>query len=611
MLSTPLTLQLNRLSYLGKRYEAETQNGTLTIDPKYLLELFPGKRGEALCTTVNIIAREFHFLITTSGEVVDRPVLVTHLQNGSKPVKSTRPLKCLCGNPIAKGDQTLVLPSVSTITGCATCADLSMVEDEESKGNLEIGSAVEVANRVLADFKGDGNAPDIVATRGKLHRYVDNVWSPIAENEFSKQVMSYDGKHQALKIGESFIKSVDFCAYQIAVDPAFDQKRAKGIAFRNGFLSCPDSGDFMLGPNLPEHRATEMSPFDYNASSECPKWIEQLHLVWPVDDVKERIQVLQEAVGLALIGHGARYQTMLLFVGPGQTGKSTILDTVERLFPASSVRSIPVTDWSHEQHVARLAGCKLNKVTELPNKAIEATARFKQIISGETIQVKDVYKVPYDVTPIALTISAMNEFFRETLDQTSGFWRRLVILGFDHKIENPTSKDVAVDALSRELPAIMVWALEGAARALKNDKLTTPSSSEQMKGELRARSDQASMFVTDCANRTIKALLEGKDIYPPYLEYMKATNPSAKPMSQNTLLGKLEHLGLRERITSGPDKGKMRYKVSIKPRDEWPCRPRNAKEEEDLDTVNYTRGLPFELRITLGPGSSDSPAALN
>ena len=89
------------------------------------------------------------------------------------------------------------------------------------------------------------------------------------------------------------------------------------------------------------------------------------------------------------------------------------------------------------------------------------------VISGDKISISIKYQDDISYAPICKLVFLVNSL-PVTSDMTYGFYRKLLIIPFNHKFTND-EKDVDLfEKLKMEMPGIINWALEGLRRLKEN-----------------------------------------------------------------------------------------------------------------------------------------------
>ena len=168
-----------------------------------------------------------------------------------------------------------------------------------------------------------------------------------------------------------------------------------GLNFANGFLTT----DLELKPHNADYGCTYMMPFRYlpDAWDRCSMWTTFLFDTWGGDeDYTEKVNALQEAMAVTMFGLGSRFQRCICLIGPSRSGKSRILNLMDKLMPPGTRSAINPADWKDRFLPAELYGKLLNVAGELSTtKKIEG-AKFKEIVTGEVVSAQRKNQDPFE-----------------------------------------------------------------------------------------------------------------------------------------------------------------------------------------------------------------------
>ena len=200
-------------------------------------------------------------------------------------------------------------------------------------------------------------------------------------------------------------------------------------------------------------------------------------------DSEDKIELLAEIAGAAALGHATKLTEPKAVVLTGETaenGKSQVLDLLRGLLPKDAAVSVPLGKFSDEKYLVQLAGKLLNASDELTSASAVASDAFKQIVTGEPITARDVYRSATQFRCVAQHVFATNDLptFRGGMDR--GVRRRLMVITFNRVIPKADRIPYIGIRVAEEEPDFLLdWAVTGAARLLRERKFTTPSSSEE------------------------------------------------------------------------------------------------------------------------------------
>lgn len=374
-------------------------------------------------------------------------------------------------------------------------------------------SEVALASALLEDVAGIGPRP--VATRGGVYAYDESAgaWSELDQSDLMSLVQVYSTctvmssrDSKPLGLSAAKCKGVIQCALTspAASDSRFFDSAREGAALQNGFAWATHDGVTFV-PRSPDHRAQSSLPYDYDPEAECPEWLAVIRRVFEGDpDSEQKAKLLQEFVGACVAGIAHRFTKCLILSGSGNNGKNVVADIIaDHLFPSDAVTHTTPQSWSKPEYLSRLRSSRLNLANEIPASDIQAGDVFKAVVDGGAVTARDLYAAPYTLRPRAGHIFLANEL-PGTRDNTHGFWRRVLVLEFRRNFTTQPdetgrlrTKEEVKAALVKELPGIMLWALHGAVRLLRQGHYTVPESHHRALNEWRLETDQVAAFVED------------------------------------------------------------------------------------------------------------------
>ena len=269
------------------------------------------------------------------------------------------------------------------------------------------------------------------------------------------------------------------------------------LAAPDGILDLARLGelDTKLIPTNPDFFTLTALPVTPDRDAGCPHWTTFLEETFPGD--MEAIQTIQEAVGYCL-WPDCRFETFFVLFGPGNTGKSTLAETIQAMLGKDNLGSIPLERFGERFALSALVGKLANIVFDSSEIDRAAEGTLKALVSGEPVAVEQKH------SPVTtMRLSAKHIFITNILprfhDTTDGIWRRLVLLPFE-TVCPPGQRAAGLKAkLRTELPGIASWALEGLARLLNQGGFTTSERGRVLTTEYREESNQVGLFLAaDC-----------------------------------------------------------------------------------------------------------------
>lgn len=390
------------------------------------------------------------------------------------------------------------------------------------------GDHVEIAERVLERL-----GPNLITYDvGRVWRYAPGlgIWQALEEEIIENTAASFAGAPCAatqagvLMVNASTVKGArHVLRARLLSEPGRIEFGAApaGMAFANGFVTV-ENGEVKLLPHSPMNLARWRYEFNYDAAAPSPKLAAFLaELFADVDPLERasRIALLQEFLGACLVGEATRYQRYLVLFATGGNGKSELLRVCRACFPAGTVTSIEPQKWADDRHVAALEGARANFVDELPDDEIMGGHNVKRVVTGEPVTARRVYKDSITFTPRVGHMFATNVPMQSS-DHSDGFWERPLVIVLGRKFRKSPKRrlEAAKDVIEYELPGIVAWALEGAARAQRQRGYTEPGSSASTLLEWRDDNDQVRGFIAD---EPLTGRWAATTLYQSYREWAK------------------------------------------------------------------------------------------
>lgn len=350
---------------------------------------------------------------------------------------------------------------------------------------------------------------DLVHVEGALHCYSpeSGLWSEVPIERQRRIVKSFAGSplgaEKTLLVGVPAANGASVFAGDEVHMPEFFGSAHPGLVFSDCFVAIESDGRVTRRPHSRHHRARVAYPFPYTPDAHSEPWDEFLVGTFsPDSDADEKIALIQEFFGAALVGAATRFQRALLFVGNGNDGKSTLLDVVQSVFPPGSVTSIPPQRMGEDYRRAKLVGKLLNVVSELPEADIIESESLKAVITGDLMEARPIREATFDFRSIAGHAYAANRL-PGTNDNSLGFWRRWIVMPCNRTLtQDQIDPELATKLRAQDPAALAAWMIAGAARLIARGHYLIPDSCTSAALAWRQGADQIALFVKDCCDDT-------------------------------------------------------------------------------------------------------------
>lgn len=175
------------------------------------------------------------------------------------------------------------------------------------------------------------------------------------------------------------------------------------------------------------------------------------------------------AIGSIIAGDSKKIQKFIVFYGPMGSGKSTVMNLIEKLFGGYKKNSGYCAKINAKALVGSNVGFALEPFSKFPLVGIDQDSRLSkiedntilnQIVSHDTIQINEKFKNLYEASAGCFIFMGTNEPVRIT-DSKSGVIRRLIDVEPTGNIIQPESRyEELVDKMYFELGAIAYHCLK-------------------------------------------------------------------------------------------------------------------------------------------------------
>ena len=294
------------------------------------------------------------------------------------------------------------------------------------------------------------------------------------------------------------------------------------INFENGMY---DAIKKKVYPHNAKILSTNQLPWSYTANGSHGRGTEIekfLKFAVPKDDDRE---MLLEYIGLCCT-KDVRQQKMLVICGQGGTGKSTIINLIQKLVGKRNISNVPMSSLGEKFQAINMMGKLLNSCADLEIDALDDVTMVKKLVGEDAIS--DSYKgkdiVSFD--NYAKLLFSTNELPLVRNEKTAGFYRRLLILPMNEK---PDRRDPRlIDRLEEELPYLLHLAMDAMNRMYERGNILESENSKYLVQQLRNDSDTIEAFIFDmCVTDEANAKVSRSELYEEYEQYCKDSERQA------------------------------------------------------------------------------------
>ncbi len=284
------------------------------------------------------------------------------------------------------------------------------------------------------------------------------------------------------------------------------------INFENGMYDVKRK---LIFPHSPKIMSINQIPMSYDPNGDHGSGNEILKfLEYSIPDENDR-EMLLEYIGLCCSVDTSQ-QKMLVICGEGGTGKSTIINLIQKMVGKRNISNVAMSKLQDNFQAIRMMGKLLNSCADLEIDALDDVTMIKKLIGEDSIS--DSYKgkdiISFD--NYAKLLFSTNELPLVRNEKTDGFYRRLLVLTMN---QVPEHRDPDLPRrLEAELPFLLHMAMEALHRMYARGYILVSENSVEKTKQLRQDSDTIEAFLDECCTVDFKnsSRVNRKDLFERY-----------------------------------------------------------------------------------------------
>jgi P4 family phage/plasmid primase-like protien len=281
-----------------------------------------------------------------------------------------------------------------------------------------------------------------------------------------------------------------------------------------------------LSPAEPAHYATWRCVHRYEATADCPLWLEMVGDVFADREPDLRaayVDLLQELAGAGLLDAKSKALSKALVLWGGQdSGKSGLIEVISGLF-GDEVNTTSLTSLDGNHGTMGFIKRRPWVLYEAFNQNVwHLSSSVKTIISGEPIAI-NIKNGPILSQRFRAPILWATNHAPQFREATRAIVDRMVILQCRRTFEQDNPSGVALKAhrlgftgpaelvLATEMEGVLAWALQGLRRALERGSFNVPAEAVAVGHQVRLDSNIVAEFVEDCIDFDPDAMISTAD----------------------------------------------------------------------------------------------------
>ena len=391
---------------------------------------------------------------------------------------------------------------------------------------------------VLADHLGE--TEQVFYAAEQHYRYENGVYKEMTEMQAQKitrdQMIPRETKMSQITDAEmQWRLNIQRSIHEMNANPYI-------INVKNGLYDVLEG---TLIPHNPEYYSTIQLNVAYDPEAKCPRFRQYLEEVLHAD----QIPLIQEMLGYFLVPV-TRGQKCFVIVGEGGAGKSQLLLVLnDILLGRENVSNVSWQALNERFKTAELFGKLANIFADLPTKNIDDNGIFKALVGEDFLTVEKKNKDPFSFQSTARLLFSCNNIPRNYGDRSEGFYRRLIIIRFDHAVPEEKRDVELLDKFRAEADGIFLFALEGLKRLMKNHfRFSETAANREELQQYREDSDSVLSFVKECCVCEPEAVVGSSVLFNAYKKYCE--DSGMMPYAQNKFIQQVQSAcpGVRREI---------------------------------------------------------------
>lgn len=394
----------------------------------------------------------------------------------------------------------------------------TVLKQKDKEPKLTAAEKENIYNKLADDIIGKY---DIVSYFSNFYKFNGTYYKPMSDVELER-IIHLEINKNINKTGRKEI--IEFIKIKTQVNVEDFDKDWHKIACRNGILNLV-TGELET-PNKSDIN-TIFIPYDYDPDPPYSPRIDQfMKEVTNGDAVK--MMFLYQIAGYCLLKKNL-FEKFFICKGEGGTGKSTYTNLLHKMVGGDiNCSHIGLADFDKDYYLASTVGKLLNIDDDVVDgKTLENTGRFKSIISGNVISVRQIYKEVMDFVPYVTCIFSCNKLPR-IMDKTSGLYRRMVLIELNHKVLKPDPLFMN-KVTENDMQYFLFKAVEGIKTAIEEGRFRITQSERELLDMFKRRQSPLNEWLYE-NDMCIKDLQDKKciSLYNQFMEWCNNNGYSKK-----------------------------------------------------------------------------------
>lgn len=294
----------------------------------------------------------------------------------------------------------------------------------------------------------------------------------------------------------------------------FTQTPERYIPLKNGVY---DFETKQLLPHSPDYKFKYQFPIIYDPEATCPKTDAFLNQIL---NPTQRL-IVEEWIGY-YFWRNYMFKKAMVFVGEGDTGKTTLLEVIVHLIGRENISAISLQKMTSDKFsAAHMYEKHGNIVDELSAKDISDTDAFKMATGNGSVTGEYKFGNQFSFQNFAKLTYACNRIPDMADNNDSAYFNRWVPIRFENTITKKIPNFIKTLQTEEERSGLFNLAMVSLERLLNQGEFSYGCDAEQTKLEMMRSGSSIAMFASDMLERKDGAELTKEDMYDAYVDYCK------------------------------------------------------------------------------------------
>lgn len=351
--------------------------------------------------------------------------------------------------------------------------------------------------------------------------YKDGVYKR-AENEvIYPEMQRILGEHITKNAkNETFHKIADMTSHPRSI---FESAPLNFIPLANGVFNL-DTKELL--PHDSKYRFTYQFPVRYIPDAQCPNTEAFLKQVL----TEEQVTVVQEWMGYYFYRLYSQKKA-IIFVGEGDTGKTTLLETIIHLIGKNNISSVSLHKMSSDKFAAaHLYKKHGNIVDELSAQDVKDTGNFKIATGGGSISGEYKFGNQFSFQNFSKLTFACNRIPDVADFDDEAYFNRWMIVRFGSPIEKKIPNFIATLTTEEERSGLFNYAIIGLERLLSQGQFSYYKNAVETKMEMMRSGSSIAIFTAEQIEQEAGKEMSKAEMYDAYTDFCNVRGLSTETM---------------------------------------------------------------------------------